>query len=241
MSPPKFPWRLILLFSFGCARLVCADPDDSHAPKITPEEVLKYTEEHQPEWMRKITPGQQRLFFTAASWPEIIARTTQATGPSAAYKKLLFEDADRICASPIEAYHPPDPKNAQTLEEGWQRTFGTQMVVLAFAAKITPHSKYEQRMHDMVLAACNFETWGRAGAHGELMARFSGAIGTRKIITTSPWRAWVSPGWLFWTKSRRRRNGWPARPSISNARRNRWHPTAVPMREYLIGVTAGLI
>jgi hypothetical protein len=56
----------------------------------------------------------------------------------------------------------PEQPLRYTLQELWERRVGDSLVTLALAAKLTDSEKYRDKLHDMVIAACGYETWGRA-------------------------------------------------------------------------------
>lgn len=136
--------------------------------KITSEEVQRYASEHQADWLAHISPGQQRLFSTAAQLEQRFASLRQGTGVIAEQRKRLMEAADRICTTPIPAYRIPKEGAKFSTEEGWIRNLGSQLMALTLAEKIESSPTRRQRVHDLALALCHYETWGRQGKNGEL-------------------------------------------------------------------------
>ncbi len=141
--------------------------EEAALPKILQKDVLAYRDQRQDEWLGKVTPGQERLFYNEAEWQRTIDRISKLTGQGEVWRNLLFEAADRIVVSPLHVYvaSPPGKPDA----EGWQRTYGDTLVCLAAAAKIRPEKKYLDKLHEMVLAGCHFDTWGRNGKSGEIV------------------------------------------------------------------------
>lgn len=136
-------------------------------PKVPRKEVLAYRDANSAAWLAKVSPGVRRLFYDPAGWQRELARIQSLTGMGAEWRSRLRATADRIVDNPFPAYTPPAPrKNAA---EGWQRTYGDSLVSLCVASAIWPEERYTQRLHEMVLAGCAFDSWGREGKEGELV------------------------------------------------------------------------
>ncbi|MDP0495818.1 MAG: heparinase II/III family protein [Verrucomicrobiota bacterium JB024] len=134
--------------------------------KIQRNDVLAYRDAHLETWLRSVEPGEQRLFFDALDWEEEAARIQSLTGEGARWRERFFEAADRIVATPIPVYvAPPEGKKDP---EGWQRRYGDSLVCMAIAAKLNPTEAYREKLREMALAACRFDSWGRDGDQGRL-------------------------------------------------------------------------
>lgn len=141
--------------------------EEAAMPKVPRKEVLAYRDANSAAWLAKVSPGVRRLFYDPAGWQRELSRIQSLTGMGAEWRTRLKSTADRIIDNPFPAYTPPAPrKNAA---EGWQRNYGDSLVSLCVAASIWPEGRYTQRLHEMVLAGCAFDTWGREGKEGELV------------------------------------------------------------------------
>jgi hypothetical protein len=94
-------------------------------------------------------------------------------GPSKSLSALLV-DADRVLSEPLPRYEIPEAMvGAQitlhdALQELWQRSVGDNMVLLAAAASLCDKEEYRRRLHSLVLAACEYPTWGQGIINGWL-------------------------------------------------------------------------
>jgi hypothetical protein len=157
-------------FTLACSLLMSSTLLLSSAQEncVTPEDIQKYVAGHRDEWMRKISPGQQRLFYTEDQLDKRLLILRKGDAVTAKQRTLLLEAARRICETPLPKYQKPREGVKFASEEGWIRSFGDQLVAVTVAAKLERNPIFDQRIHDMVMAACGFETWGRQGKNGEL-------------------------------------------------------------------------
>jgi len=161
--------------------------EEAAMPKVARKEVLAYRDANSAAWLAKVSPGVRRLFYDPAGWQQELSRIQSLTGMGAEWRARLKATADRIVDNPFPAYTPPAPrKNAA---EGWQRTYGDSLVSLCVAASIWPEERYTQRLHEMVLAGCAFDSWGREGKEGELVNMdLAAAHMARGIAMAYDWR-----------------------------------------------------
>ena len=137
---------------------------------ITREEVLESLKVHGTQWAEKIRETSPRLYFSGKAWPQVEKEIADMQPPRAAIVPAFFADMDRIVAEPLPVYYPPgemvgkrgDTKTLYSaMEELWQREIGDQIFALSVAARLKPDPRYKTKLHDLVMAAVGFETWGR--------------------------------------------------------------------------------
>ena len=138
---------------------------------ITREEVLESLKSHASAWEKKIQETSPRLYFSGNEWPQVRKDIENMPPPRAAIVSAFFAEMDRIVAEPLPVYLPPEQmvgKRGDTktlysaLEELWQREIGDQIFALSVAARLKPDAAYKTKLHDLVMAAAGFETWGRS-------------------------------------------------------------------------------
>lgn len=133
---------------------------------ITPQEVAVFRSEHEAGWKAKIGNGGTRLFFRESDWPAVLEKVRSIDGPCKQWRILATQTADSLIKQPIPAYLPPEsfigPETSvtQAEEELWQRPVGANIMFLSFMAKLDGNPKYTEYLHDLVLAALRFDTWG---------------------------------------------------------------------------------
>lgn len=151
-------------FSLGFGSLQAQTTKTGENPVITASEIAQYRAAHEAEWMKSIATTQSRLFYTEKEWPETIARIAALQGKGAEWRKALFISADFIVSDPLPVYIEPKVVNGKTAPDSqeWQREPADQIVNLALAAKLSPDPKYRARLHDLVMTACAFNSWGTA-------------------------------------------------------------------------------
>ena len=156
-----------MLSVFGGNSVFALTPTQEAAfTKIQRNDVLEYRDAHQSLWLESVESGHQRLFFDELDWEEEAARIQALTGEGARWRERFFEAADRIVATPIPVYVAPPAGKKDP--EGWQRRYGDSLVCMAVAAKLKPTEAYREKLREMALAACEFDSWGRDGDQGRL-------------------------------------------------------------------------
>lgn len=137
---------------------------------ITKEEVLKSLAAHASGWEAKIKTTSPRLYFSDKEWPQVQKEIESMPPSRAANTAAFFKEIERIMAEPLPVYLPPEKmvgKRGDTktlysaMEELWQREIGDQIFALSVAARLKPDPRYQAKLHDLVMAAIGFETWGR--------------------------------------------------------------------------------
>jgi hypothetical protein len=137
---------------------------------VTKAEVLESLKVHGPVWEAKIRETSPRLFFSDKEWPQVEKDISNMPPPRAAITAAFFADIDRIVAEPLPVYCPPEqmvgkrgdtPTLYSAMEELWQRDIGDQILALSVAVRLKPDPRYRAKLHDLVMAAIGFETWGR--------------------------------------------------------------------------------
>lgn len=138
---------------------------------ITREEVARSLAAQKPAWDAKIKSTRPRLLFTAEQWPEVAAQVEALAGTRAEVRERIYQDLEKLLAKPLPGYDTPEnlvgkPGFSKTLysaqEELWQRDVGNEIFALAIVARLKPEPRYQTRLHDLVMRAITFETWGRA-------------------------------------------------------------------------------
>jgi hypothetical protein len=124
-----------------------------------------------PAWTAKLHGQSPRLFFSDAEWTQVRREIDAPSPERAALTTAFFAQADLILTEPIPAYLPPaqmigkphvGPTLFAAMEELWQREVGNNIFALAVAARLRPDAAYRARLHDLVMAAIRFDTWGRS-------------------------------------------------------------------------------
>jgi len=166
-APFSIPRIVALTLIASVSTLFALSPTQEAAfPKIQKKDVLAFRDQNMHEWMTRVSAGKSRLFYNESEWKSQTMRIAALTGRGAELRQALFDAADRIVEMPIPTYVPPEKgKNAP---EGWQRGYGDSLVCLAAATRIDPKPRYREKLRQMVLAGCHFDSWGREGKQGEL-------------------------------------------------------------------------
>jgi hypothetical protein len=137
---------------------------------ITRDEVLRSLETQASAWQTKIRDTRPRLYFSDQNWPQVVTQLNALPASRAHLRDAFVTAMDNIVAESLPVYLPPEQMagkrgDAKTLysamEELWQREVGNQIFALAIAAKLYPERPYRAKLHDLVMAAIGFETWGR--------------------------------------------------------------------------------
>ncbi|CAN5794046.1 hypothetical protein BH09VER1_BH09VER1_19280 [soil metagenome] len=140
-------------------------------PLISKEAALQSLEANGAIWKQAIAAKSPRLFFSAAEWPEVAKQINEMPEPRAALVKSYFDSMDHLVAEPVPVYQTPEqmvgksgdaPSLYAAQEELWEREAGNKIFALAVAARLKPDGPYKAKMHDLVMAALAFNTWGRA-------------------------------------------------------------------------------
>jgi hypothetical protein len=159
-------------FIFGAACLLLltfqvAQGEAATDPVLTRDEVKEVQGDWKDEWESRLPRSGSVLFLDVDDWSVLKQRIASDVRMRELSEKML-KVADEIVATPIPVYEPPQDKVTPeqplryTLQELWERRVGDSLVTLALAAKLTDSEKYRDKLHDMVIAACGYETWGRA-------------------------------------------------------------------------------
>ena len=137
---------------------------------ITQEQVLASLKENAPAWKAKIKTTTPRLYFSDAQWPQVIKEIDAMPPSRVPLREAFFASTDKVVAEPLPVYLTPEQmvgKRGDTMtlysamEELWQREVGNQIFALSVAARMKPDAPYRAKLHDLVMAAIGFETWGR--------------------------------------------------------------------------------
>ncbi len=88
----------------------------------------------------------------------------------------VMNAADRIIKETVPVYKDPSQfvNNGQTAltasNELWMRPVSDKVVLLAVALRVTNNNAYRQHLHDLVMALCQFPSWGTGPANADLVA-----------------------------------------------------------------------
>ncbi|AHF89077.1 heparinase [Opitutaceae bacterium TAV5] len=170
-TTPLFTVLVVFVFPvLASLRVTAAGP----LPLITPDDVARTLAVNSAAWSEKIGNTTPRLFFSDAQWPrvrsEIVALSGNPGESRAGLPARFVQEMDALLQKPVPAYLPPEKivgtrGDARTLysakEELWQREVGDRIFALALAARLYPEKPYRDKMHDLVLATLDYETWGR--------------------------------------------------------------------------------
>lgn len=164
MITPRF---LPLLAAIGSLSSLHAES----LPLLTKDDVARSLQANEAAWKQAIAAKSPRLYFPKEAWPEVVKQIDAMAEPRAQYPKQFFETMDKVVADPVPTYRPPEqvvgtrgdaPSIYAAQEELWEREVGNQIFALAVAARLKPEGPYRAKMHDLVMAALAYDTWGRA-------------------------------------------------------------------------------
>ncbi len=128
-------------------------------PVIQRDEVKAYRAAHEPAWREKIRNHESWLFYTDEEWPNVIQRVQELDGQGAHWREVFFEAADTIVDNEIrsfEEYYKPDD-----IKQEWQREVGDDLCSIAVAAKLSDDPSYREKLRELVLAVCDYPSWGQ--------------------------------------------------------------------------------
>lgn len=137
---------------------------------ITQDEVLASLKTQEPTWSSALRDTRPRLYFSDTQWPQVVRELDALPASRTHLRDAFYTSMDKVAAEPLPEYLPPEQmvgKRGDTktlysaMEELWQREVGNQIFALAVAARLKPDAPYRAKLHDLVLAAIRFETWGR--------------------------------------------------------------------------------
>ncbi len=140
---------------------------ESSWPAVEREAVLKRLATSEKIWTEKISTDHPRLFFRKLD-DNFLAQRFQ--NPDRVQKALLQRINDQVgllISQPTPSYRPPESfvGHGETKysadNELWERPVGDSIVLLSFALALHDNEAIRQKLHDTVLAACGFPTWGR--------------------------------------------------------------------------------
>lgn len=133
---------------------------------VTKDAILAKVKTDLPKWRENLSAQHPRLFFTPSTWKGLRARYANARGR----EKELFDDvinyAADISKKRLRAYRSPEQlvsaKNAlaSAQAELWQRPIGDDIVTLSLALALQDNADVRNKLHETVMAACNYPTWG---------------------------------------------------------------------------------
>lgn len=163
---------IILLFSYQ-ALAATSQPEGLH--QITPAEVQASLESHAPAWAEKVTTlGRPRLLLDKEGLKKLRQRfPAEQDSPE---MKALVKSAAEINARSLPEYFTPE-QNVQrkgiTLFDAkgelWMREVGNDIVALTIAAALEQSPELQKKLHDLVMRACSYPTWGQQAAAPENM------------------------------------------------------------------------
>lgn len=139
-------------------------------PPVTKAAVLESLQAHAPEWAARVKTTSPRLFFSDAEWPDVVKAIDTLPQSRRHLANDFFTAVDEIVQKPLPVYLPPEkiagtrgdaPSLYAAQEELWQREVGDDIFALAVASRLKPDAAYRAKLHDLVMAALEFETWGR--------------------------------------------------------------------------------
>lgn len=145
--------------------------DESAPETIKREEVLSSLATQRSDWDAKIHSRSPRLFFSAQEWPQVQKGILSLTPKRKALADAFFSRMDSLLDKPLPTYLPPEKRFGQpgypenlfvANEELWQRDVGSDIFALALAARLRPEAPYRAKMHDLVMTAIGYDTWGRS-------------------------------------------------------------------------------
>lgn len=136
-------------------------------PAVTSDEVKKSLEQNAKNWQSRIEAlGRPRLLMDKAALAEVKARLM--TEPRSPAVKAMLARAYEVAAKPVPTYRSPEEvSKAQgkslldANQELWQRDVGDNIVLLTVAAVLDPSPVLQKALHDIVVEACRYPTWGR--------------------------------------------------------------------------------
>lgn len=166
----KHCMALGLILALACTALGETGEGGGNGPAVTREEVKSVLEGHRASWEEKISAPRPRLYFPGGA--EIFAKWKASDGQARKLFNAAVERASQIAAAPVTEYIAPeaqtklDPNYAR--QELWQRDVGDNIVALTFASVAEPDPLLDQRLHDQVIAACKYPTWGKVGPNIDL-------------------------------------------------------------------------
>jgi hypothetical protein len=118
------------------------------------------------------------LFFDAETWRGLRARYAAAGAQERARFDAVLQRVQTILQRPLPVYRTPEEMVqrqagltvADSAQELWQRPIGDDLVALSFALALEENPAVRARLHDTVLAACDFPHWGAAYPNQDLSA-----------------------------------------------------------------------
>lgn len=155
-------------FLLSAAAFVRSEPGE--LPAITPEETTRSLAEHGPAWEAKIEAmGRPRLLLDKAG---LEAAREKWIADSGSQETLALQSAaGNIVSRGAPRYISPEdyakskgitPFDAQG--QLWMRDVGNDIVALTIAAALQPSPVSRQALHDLVMTACRYPSWGQQAA-----------------------------------------------------------------------------
>ncbi len=161
-----------LAFAFHAA---VADGQKEPLPQIAPAAVQQSLKKHAPAWEEKIEAlGRPRLLLDQAGLEKMRQRFLAAQDSPEV--KALVSSASEISARNLPEYISPEEyarRKGKTLFDAngqlWMREVGNDIVALTVAAALEQSPKLKEKLHDLVIRACTYPTWGQQAAAPENM------------------------------------------------------------------------
>ncbi len=153
--------------------------------RLRPAEVNASLEENRAAWSAKIeATGRPRLLLTRPGLEALKARLLAEPRP--AETKALLRQAASIAQRYPRPYAEPEPGFEKT-QEPWIFDAGNDILTLAVACAVEPSPALEKTVHDAVVEACKYPTWGRPGACPEANMDMACASMARAVALAWDW------------------------------------------------------
>jgi len=158
---------------------------DAASANLAPGEVKASLEENRSAWSAKIEAiGRPRLLVTPSGLEALKARLL--ANPRSAETKALLSQATAIAHRYPRPYADPEPGFEKT-QESWIFDAGNDIVTMTVACALEPSPALEKAVHDAVIGACEYPTWGRAGACKEPNMDMACASMARAVALAWDW------------------------------------------------------
>lgn len=145
---------------------LAAPADQEPWPNVTQAEVQQLLEKSGSDWQRKISGRRPRLYLDADQWEAFQKTINSSAEETERWRTYFFKIADQVAQEPVIGYSPPEskvsPKNSlsEAHQELWQRGVAGDIITLALAARLSDHPAYAKKLHNQVMEACGYPSWG---------------------------------------------------------------------------------